>query len=191
MAENMKKIESGFFARKSDVVARELVGRSIIRKLEGKTLVSLVSEAWSFEGLGKRTTNKQGIVGAPGQVYLMPSRTAILFNIATERKGVPSCVMIRGLIPLDKDAAPDLKNRVDGPGRVSTYLKLGMEMDGGFVTDSGLWVADAFLSLFKVTPLKPDNTPENFVGAWGLVTELSIGDITLDAMKKFAKKAGC
>jgi len=104
-----------FFRRKSEDVARELLGRQLVRNTDiGSTSVSII-EVGAYEG-GNPTPSRAGMNYAPGTVFLMPFRGSQLLNIATDRRGFPSCVEIRAVAFHDRV--------VEGSGRITNLLDL-------------------------------------------------------------------
>jgi 3-methyladenine DNA glycosylase Mpg len=109
-----------FFSRKVDEVAPELLGRFLIRKTKNGVLTARIIGTGAYEG-GNETPSRQGMKYAPGRLFLMPFRGSRLFNIATEKEGVPSCVEVRTLRFMD--------GIVDGAGKVTRFYELSPEMD--------------------------------------------------------------
>lgn len=97
------------FARKSDVVARELVGRT----LETEDYFAKILETEAYEG-GEQTPRRTCMLLAPGQLGVMPFRGLSFLNIGTEKAGVPSCVLVRA-VEIDGEI-------YEGPGRVGNVL---------------------------------------------------------------------
>jgi len=89
------RLSPEFFARKAEEVARDLLSRSILRKLpNGEILDALIVKTAAYEG-GKITPTRNGMLYAPGTIFLMPYRGFTSLNIATDRSEFPSCVEIR------------------------------------------------------------------------------------------------
>ena len=111
-----------FFARKAEEVARDLLGRTLVRNTErGGYIGGRITETAAYED-GKETEQMKGMRYAPGTIFLMPFRGHLFLNIATDRKNCPSCVAIREV------AFPD--KVVRGPGAVSNHLGLTRNLDG-------------------------------------------------------------
>ncbi len=108
------------FGRSAEQVARDLIGRTIVRKLDEENYVSgMITQTGAYEG-GKETKAREGMEYAPGTIFLMPFRGKYLFNIATGEEGVPSCVEIRQIQTEDKE--------ITGSGRVTKELSaLGLD----------------------------------------------------------------
>src|SRR3990172_4943222 len=138
-----------FFGRKSDIVARELLGKKLSRVTKDGEITGTIAETGAYES-GNITNSREGMLYAPGALFLMPFRGYRLLNIATDRKGFPSCVEIRKLwIP---------EQELDGPGAISKYLKLE-----GFLLGKEVKVRErSYSENFKVT--KVESKSENCLG---------------------------
>ena len=112
---------SKFFGRSSDEVARDLLGRIIVVNNPAGTMLGKVTETGAYAG-GQETEQRKGMKYGPAALFLMNYRGSSLFNIATERKGYPSCVEVRE-IEIDEV-------RVKGSGKVSNALGITQDLDG-------------------------------------------------------------
>ena len=109
-----------FFGRKADRVAKDLLGRSILRITnKGSTSARIVETGAYEEG---ETPSREGMKYSPGTIFLMSYRGTYLFNIATGKRGYPSCVEIREIALHDK--------KISGSGKVSKFFDIGSDLDG-------------------------------------------------------------
>src|SRR3990172_6883186 len=83
-----------FFNRDARTVAKDLLGRILVRESERGLTAGRIVETGAFEGDEGRKA-REGMSYAPGTIYVMPFRGNYFLNIATGRKGEPSCVEIR------------------------------------------------------------------------------------------------
>lgn len=111
----------GFFSRKPDKVAPDLLGRFLVRETESGILTAKITGTGAYEE-GNETPSREGMKYAPGSLFLMPFRGSRLFNIATDRIALPSCVEIRSILLDDKT--------IDGAGKVTKFYELSPEKDG-------------------------------------------------------------
>lgn len=112
---------SRFFGRTADSVARDLLGRILVVKTPSATVFGKITETGAYEG-GEETELRKGMKYGPATIFLMGYRGSDLFNIATDRKGVPSCVEVREIEIDDK--------KIKGSGRVSKALGVTQDLDG-------------------------------------------------------------
>tara|TARA_Y100000034_G_scaffold136858_1_gene216439 strand:+ start:5237 stop:5704 length:468 start_codon:yes stop_codon:yes gene_type:complete len=115
-----------FFKRNPEEVARDLVGRSLIRNAETGSVSGKILETGAYRG-GKETPSRSGMKYAPGTIFLMPFRGSLFLNIASEKEGFPSCVEIRKVAFFDEATT--------GPGAVTRYLALQNDLDGVILGD--------------------------------------------------------
>ncbi|MFZ4620255.1 MAG: DNA-3-methyladenine glycosylase [Bacteroidota bacterium] len=114
----MKKLPRSFYSRKTVTVAKELLGKIIVRRI-GKTLLSGIiveTEAYlfndpashSFRGMTKRN---EVMFGEPGFLYVyFTYGMHYCANVVTNIAGVGEAVLIRAVEPMD-GLAVMMKNR--------------------------------------------------------------------------------
>ncbi len=112
---------SRFFGRDADEVARDLVGRLLVRNLAGGTTGGRITEVGAYER-GKEIASRAGMKYSPGKIFFMPFRGSLLFNIAAGKEGIASCVEVRRLSFHDGD--------VKGSGAVTNYFELDETYEG-------------------------------------------------------------
>ena len=141
-----------FFDRDTVTVARELVGKYLVRRYGGVTLAARITETEAYVGRCdkachaynyRKTERTKTLFAPPGTayVYLIYGMHCCL-NFVTERPGEPAAVLIRGLSPRynhdiiaenrfgckTADMTPyQKKNFLNGPGKVCA----GMHIDRG------------------------------------------------------------
>jgi 3-methyladenine DNA glycosylase Mpg len=114
-----------FFNRKSDVVAKDLLGRYLVKTTpSGLTRCERLcelTEVGAYKG-DLDLPSRAGMSYAPGELFLMPYRGTLLFNIATGKEGDPACVEIR--------AAKFGEKETKGSGRIAHMFGLTEKLDG-------------------------------------------------------------
>jgi len=110
-----------FFARTAGEVAPDLLGRLLTATTESGVITGRILETGAYQE-GNETPSRAGMRYAPGTLFLMPRRGFLLFNIATDREGYPSCVEIRRVACEDKV--------VNGPGAISKAFGITKDLDG-------------------------------------------------------------
>lgn len=133
------KLSAEFFARDSKTVAKDLIGKRIVRQFGDKVLAGTILKTKPFSEAGPQTVNKNGLSRAPGMIYIMPFRGHMLLNIATDKEGVPSCVMISELATVEGTVAG---RPINGPGKVSKFLDMNMGLDSTTITGDSLWIEE-------------------------------------------------
>ncbi|WP_050607818.1 DNA-3-methyladenine glycosylase [Clostridium niameyense] len=105
------KLTKEFYSRDAREVARELLGKVIVHKVDGVTLKGKIVETEAYIGAidkashafgGKRTERLEPLYGEPGitYVYFIYGKY-FCFNVITGKKEVPEGVLIRAVEPLE------------------------------------------------------------------------------------------
>jgi len=134
-------LHSSFFDRDTVVVAQELLGKVLCRRLEsGKIIRGRITETEAYDGFEDKashahkgaTTRNVIMFGPPGRSYLyLCYGVHWLLNITTREKGYPAAVLLRGV------------EGVDGPGRLTKYFQLNGRFNDVLLTRvNGLWLGD-------------------------------------------------
>ena len=129
-----------FFIRKAEVVARDLVGKHLLRAIETELPAQrfLITETEAYIGphdlachaARGRTKRTEVMFGPPGRLYIyFIYGMHWMLNIVAREEGYPAGVLIRGL------------EGISGPGRVARHLALDGSMNGRAATPAnGLWI---------------------------------------------------
>src|SRR5688572_15681769 len=101
----MKRLPRKFYARDTHIVARELLGKLLVREYRGKKVIARITETEAYVGeddlasharFGK--TQRNAIMyGEAGHAYVYFIYGMYdMLNIVTEAKDFPAAVLIRG-----------------------------------------------------------------------------------------------
>ncbi|MDD5937963.1 MAG: DNA-3-methyladenine glycosylase, partial [Clostridiales bacterium] len=130
----MEKLTADFFARDTVTVARDLLGKHLVRILEdGSRLVCRITETEAYIGRMdkachaydyKRTARTETLFARPGTAYIyLIYGIYHCLNFVTEAEGEPCAVLIRGLEAAD-GAEQIARNRYGtGLAGLSAYQK--------------------------------------------------------------------
>ena len=134
----MNKLNEKFFERDSEEVAKELLGKKLVRLNNGKLLEGIISETGAFLGESRDKQNGDGMYNAAGKIYMMPYRGLNFLNVGTDSRGIPSVVHISGLLLPDKT--------IYGPGKLTKELLIDSKFDNRSINGQELWIEDMGLS---------------------------------------------
>ncbi len=142
----MPRLERDFFDRETLEVARDLLGRTLVRLLDGERLSGRIVEVEAYIGEKDRasharvgrTRRNAAMYGPPGHAYVYQIYGVhYCLNLVTEPEGRPAAVLIRALEPLEglevmrarRGGRPDLP-LTSGPGRLCQALSIDRRLDG-------------------------------------------------------------
>ncbi|MEM3696931.1 MAG: DNA-3-methyladenine glycosylase [Candidatus Bathyarchaeia archaeon] len=145
----MEVLPKSFYKRAPDVVAKELLGKILVRKLNGVRLSGKIVETEAY--YGERDPASKAYKGRKGfneLMFLDVGRTFIymvhgnwLLNIVAHPKGDVGAVLIRALEPINgleimkkNRKVKNLRFLTNGPGKLSKALAITKELNGVYVT---------------------------------------------------------
>ncbi|MBD2149395.1 DNA-3-methyladenine glycosylase [Pseudanabaena sp. FACHB-1277] len=149
-----KLLPTTFFARPAEIVAPELLGCRLMRRMDGEIYQGLIVETEAYDatdpachGYRRKTERNAAIFGAPATVYvyLIYGRYHCV-NIVTDRQDFCSAVLIRALecdrLPADLPNPKDKPHRAAaGPGKLCQLLKIDRQLNGVSLNPANnLWI---------------------------------------------------
>jgi len=132
-------LEQAFFAREAPVVARELLGKKVVRRLGHKTLSGMVVETEAYLGqtdsashaFRGRTPRNKVMFGPAGMAYVyLVYGLHHMLNVVTGPTGLPGAVLFRAIEPLQGQAHMQVLRQCDGlrltngPGKLCQALAI-------------------------------------------------------------------
>ena len=166
VARDTQPLNRVFFARPPRRVARELLGKVLIRNTGEHLLVARIVEVEAYLGendpaahaAAGNTARTSVLFGPPGHAYVyFIYGNHYCLNVSCEREGKAGSVLFRALEPLlgieemarARDLAlqplPDLRKLTSGPGRLAEAFGITRIRDNGCDLTSpasGLWIGD-------------------------------------------------
>jgi DNA-3-methyladenine glycosylase len=142
---NAEPLPLDFFARDTVQVAKELLGKLLVREVEGRQLVGRLVEVEAYCGPDDlaahssrgRTQRTEVMFGPPGRAYVyFVYGMHHCLNFVTRPAGEPQAVLVRGLEP-----GPGV-GRCSGPGLVCRALGIDRSLNGVPLVPPALYVAD-------------------------------------------------
>lgn len=136
----MPKLERDFYRRPCLTVARELVGKVLVRRVDGVEHRLRITETESYCGEGdtachasKGRTARTDIMYAEGgaiYIYLCYGIHWML-NIVTGQEGHPEAVLIRAC-----------EGKYNGPGKLTKAMGITGSLNRGSILGDELWIED-------------------------------------------------
>ena len=168
----MKKQRSvlprSYFNRPTLTVARSLVGKYLIRCIDGREIAGKIVEVEAYVGpqdkachASKGRTQRTDVMFGPGgvaYVYLIYGMYHCL-NVVTEREEFPSAVLIRA-IEIDGQL-------IDGPGRLCRALQIDRRLNRADLTiGESLWFEDRGEAVERGTVGAYPRIGVDYAGPW-------------------------
>jgi DNA-3-methyladenine glycosylase len=154
----MQALDREFYEREPVVVARELVGKMLVRETSAGLCGGRIVEVEAYlsrrdpachasRGMTKRNAS---MFGPPGQAYVYMIHSRWCLNAVTEPAGTPSAILIRAIEPLFGVELLHQRRRTDivrdlarGPARLCEALAIDRTYDGWDLTSGReLWIAE-------------------------------------------------
>jgi DNA-3-methyladenine glycosylase len=160
----MKILTEKFFQRSSFVVAPELVGKYLVREVDGQIIEGMITDLEVYDGpedqashasvlkngqkkkSGGRTRRTEVMFKAGGAWYVyFTYGLHFLLNIVVGLENYPAAILIRAT------------DKVDGPARLTKYFKINKDFNGVLADrESGLWIEDRGV---KINPRQIKKSP--------------------------------
>lgn len=174
----MARLSREFYNRDTVEVSQRLLGKCLVRVLDGRLLAGRITETEAYVGRCdkachaynyRKTERTSTLFGPPGHayIYLIYGMYHCL-NFVTEPEGEPAAVLIRALEPIagtevmlrlrygDRPlTAYRRKNFLNGPGKICKGLSLSRAENGLDLTGGTLFVCDSPADIGLPCPALP------------------------------------
>jgi DNA-3-methyladenine glycosylase len=142
-------LEPAFFNRRADEVARDLLGKALVRRIGQAREALIITETEGYLGpqdlachsARGRTPRTEVMFGRPGTLYIyLVYGLHLMLNVVTGPEGCGSAVLIRGA------------GNALGPGRLGRSLALTLDLNGKAATpETGLWFEERDVLSRRIT----------------------------------------
>ena len=140
-----------FYSRSPEVVARELLGKILVRLIDGERLEGKVVETEAYFGeddpasrayKGRKVYNS-AMWGESGHLFIYNVHKYWMLNVVAHLSGGVGGVLFRAIEPvagveemMRRRPVSDLRELTSGPGKLSLALGVSSELNGLPVTDA-------------------------------------------------------
>ena len=154
----MSILDRKFYRYDTLQVARTLLGKKLVRQINGLELAGMIVETEAYCGEADSachahrgmTPRNAVMFGEPGHAYVyFTYGMHYMLNLVTEAKGRPCAVLVRAIMPLtgieEMEARRKRKSSelTNGPAKLCQALGIDKSLDGWDLTcGEELWVAD-------------------------------------------------
>ena len=177
------KLPRSFYTRSNVVqIAKELLGKILYTKFDGKLTGGMIIETEAYNGeidrashaFGGRRTARTEIMyseGGTAYVYLCYGIHS-LFNVVTNEKNTPHAILIRAIQPTTgiqemlkrRKMTEHKKNLSAGPGTVSSALGIHYSHSGKSLLGKEIWIEDKQITVSKKNILKSKRIGVDYAG---------------------------
>lgn len=182
-----------YFNRSTVRVARSLIGKYLVRVIDGRTLAGKIIEVEAYVGsedkachASKGRTQRTDVMFGPAgvaYVYLIYGMYHCL-NVVTEREEFPSAVLIRA-IELDGKL-------IDGPGRLCRAMQIDRSLNRADLTvGESLWFEDRGASVKRGAVGAHPRIGVDYAGKWAMkLWRFRLRTLTASTRTRPTKKQG-
>ena len=168
MKSTRRVLSRTYFNRPTLIVARSLIGKYLVRAIDGRILAGKIVEVEAYVGpedkachASKGRTQRTDVMFGPGgvaYVYLIYGMYHCL-NVVTEREEFPSAVLIRAI---EIDGA-----LIDGPGRLCRVLQIDRRLNReDLTTGESIWFEDRGALVKKADVRAHPRVGVDYAGKW-------------------------
>ncbi len=152
------RLTEPFYDRPTTIVARELLGKALMRRIDGDWIGGTIVETEAYlpeddpacHASRGMTPSNASMFGPPGTLYVYPIHAKHCMNAVTEAAGKGSAVLIRAIQPLWGVATmktnrghQELRRLTSGPGMLCQALQIDRRCDGISLTgDRNMIIAE-------------------------------------------------
>ncbi len=156
----MKILFKKFYERDTAEVAKDLLGKILVRKINSRVLTGKIVETEAYYGkedpasrayLGRPKYCVELLQDKPGKALIYMVHGNWLFNVVAHEKGKAGAVLIRAIEPLSgieimkkNRKVEEIFDLTNGPGKLTKALKITKKFNGIFVFNksSPIFVVD-------------------------------------------------
>lgn len=176
---NLKSLELNFFKRDARLVAKDLIGKIIIRKYDNNTLIARIVETEAYIGKidkashaynYKRTPRTETLFSEAGIIYVYKIYGMYnCMNIVTGDKDDPQGVLIRAIEPisgldimtlnrfnktLDSITKKEFLNLTSGPGKLCIAMNIDKSLNAHSIFSNEISLYEDGFNNFEIVHAK-------------------------------------
>ncbi len=165
----MRKLPREFYDRDTVIVAKELLGKLLVRVVRGKPRIGKIVETEAYLGAHDlaahsargRTKRNEVMFGPPGFAYVyLIYGMYFCMNVVTEREGRASAVLLRAVEPI-----LNITERTSGPGLLCRAMAIDRRLNGRDLLSDDFFIAPSADDL-QFSTIKRPRIGVNYAGAW-------------------------
>lgn len=151
------KLPRKFYSRSTEIVAQELLGKTLVHKTEKGAILAKIVETEAYFGQKDPGSHAYRGISARNRIMFGPAGKAYIYlvygrhyclNIVTEKCGIPGAVLIRAAEPIEgiqlmrknRRIGERLAHLTNGPGKLTAALGITASLNGTDLTGNKLFV---------------------------------------------------
>ncbi len=143
------RLRRSFYDRSTALVARELLGKALLRRIDGTWVGGTIIETEAYLPDGDpashsargKTRSNASMFAKPGVLYVYPIHARHCLNAVTESEGLGAAVLIRAIEPIwgieimqRRRGHDELRRLTSGPAMICQALGVSRQWDGSDLT---------------------------------------------------------
>jgi DNA-3-methyladenine glycosylase len=170
----MSTLPSRFFDRPTLRVARELLGKQLVRRSRGRLWKLTIMEVEAYDGPRDRASHASRgrtprtavMFGRSGRFYVyFTYGMHWLLNVVTGPEGYPAAILLRG--GAYRDPKTGEWKHIDGPARLTRFLKIDGKLNAKSASRrTGLWFENGGTEVPKSAILARPRVGVDYAGEW-------------------------
>lgn len=147
---NYNRLKEEFFMESTLSVAKNLLGKVLVRRNNDHETRAVIVETEAYCGLDDKASHASRGITERNKIMFGPAGHAYIYlvygmhyclNIVTEQENYPAAVLIRG-IKLVGSAASDTSDKMlNGPGKLTKFLNIDKNLNGeNILISDNLWI---------------------------------------------------
>ena len=159
-----KELKQSFFERPTLIVARELLGKYLVRKRGGSIVALMITETEAYDGFDDKashasrgqTSRNTPMFSEAGTIYVyFTYGMHWMLNIVCGKEKYPAAVLIRGV------------ESINGPARLTKALGIDKQLNKlSLSKESGLWVEDRGVRFLQDDIKRSGRIGVDYAGKW-------------------------
>lgn len=155
---NGKKLNQKFYLQPTLKIARELLGKIIVRRLEDNILAGKIVETEAYIGEDDPACHAYGGITPRNKVMYLSGGHAYVyftygmhycFNVVTEKEGFPAAVLIRAVEPImgielmkKFRNTNDINNLTNGPAKFCQAFQIDKRLNGASLLEDEIFIIE-------------------------------------------------
>lgn len=153
----MRVLPRSFYSRNTAIVARQLLGKYIVKKISNRKLIGKIVETEAYLESDPASHAFRGKTPRSAPMFEHPGHAYVYFiygnhyclNAVTEKFGKAGAVLIRALEPIR-----NISLSTNGPGKLTKALKIDKKFNRADLTRGSLVIAEAKRERYNIVSTK-------------------------------------